>query len=206
MLISWNYAPNQRSLLPLLPAIWADLFTEAKNLISAAGKAFRTPGADQRVAATVMLAATAALVVIASAATWQGFAKFLPKLLESRNTLAENRRAFDWISRNTPPDSTFVAYQDTLLHLYTHRAAARLVLSSAPFYHRDADAILGRFKQVGEFGSAHGLTWVLATDQDYDTDLDEGRRMVLRKEIDTNSGLRREFSSHQGAVYAVAGP
>ena len=97
-------------------------------------------------------------------------------------------------------------YQDTLLYLYTHRSGARLVLSSAPFYHRDEDAIPGRFNQVPEFGSAHGLTWVLALDQDYDTDLDEGRRKVFRQEIDTNSGLHREFSSHHGAVYAVASP
>ena len=81
-----------------------------------------------------------------------------------------------------------------------------MVLSSAPFYHRDGDAILDRFKQVPEFGSAHGLTWVLATDQDYETDLDEGRRKILRREIDTDAGLHREFSSHHGAVYAMSSP
>ena len=80
------------------------------------------------------------------------------------------------------------------------------MLSSAPFYHRDVDAILGRFKKVPEFGSAYGLTWVFATDQDYDGDLDEGERTVIRQEIDANSGLHREYSWHHGAVYAVAGP
>jgi hypothetical protein len=205
MLIAWPFTPNERFLLPLAPLIWGGFLSEFVNLVSMARTAFRTTQVEQRMAGGVILAGAAAFVLYASAAVWRGYTRFLPDLLgEQRSALSENRRAFEWIARHTPPGAEFVAYQDTLLYLYAHRAGIRLILPSAPFYHNDKEAVMAQFLHVPEFGSAHGTTWVLATDQDYDTDLDADGRRIARREIDSDAGLRREFSSQQFAVYAMA--
>lgn len=206
MLIAWPFTPNERFLLPLAPLVWGGFLGEFVNLVSMTRAAFRTTDVGQRMAGAVILAGAAAFVLYASAAAWQGYTRFLPDLLEDqRSGLRENRRAFEWIARHTPPQAEFVAYQDTLLYLYAHRAGIRLILPSAAFYHNDQAAVMAQFLHVPEFGSAHGTTWVLATDRDYYTDLDADGRRIARREIDTDAGLRREFASQQFAVYAMAG-
>ncbi|MBK5291355.1 MAG: hypothetical protein JJE04_06750 [Acidobacteriia bacterium] len=206
MLICWNYGPHERFLLPLLPLVWAGFSTEFLNLIAMAVKAFRGPQMDQRIAATVICTGAGAFALLALAASWWGFSNFLPGLVEARrSSLAENRRAFEWISRNTPAGSKFVARQDTLLYLYAHRTGAPLVLSTAPFYHGDREAILRQFKNVAEFGRTHDLSHVFFTNEDYHLDLAPDEREAIRHEFDANPSLHREFSSPRGAVYTVVG-
>jgi 4-amino-4-deoxy-L-arabinose transferase-like glycosyltransferase len=207
MLICWPFTPNERFLLPLLPLIWGGFFTECANLISTARMALRVTEMDQRIAAGAILVCVAGFTLFASDAAWLGYTRFLPDMLEEhRSALRENRKAFEWIARNTPPQAEFLAYQDTLLYLYAQRRGIRMILPSAPFYHGDKEAILGQFNKFPEFGIAHGLKFVFATDLDYDTDLDADGCRTMRREVDSSGGLDREFSSPHDAVYAVARP
>ena len=144
--------------------------------------------------------------MLAVAASCWAFTSFLPGLVEARrSSLSENRAVFEWISRNTPAGAKFVAYQDTLLYLYTNRTGARMILPTAPFFHGDRQAILSRFKNVSEFGRAHDLSFVLLTNDDYHTDLAVDERESIRRDLDVDPALRREFSSPGGAVYRVMG-
>ena len=205
MLIGWNYGPNERFLLPLLPLVWAGFSEECGNLLAMAWRAWTSARMDQRVAAGLIFAAVAALVVVGSAATWRGFTAFLPQLMENRrNALAESRGAFQWIERNTPAEAAFVAYQDTLLYLYTNRTGARLVLSSTPFYHNDLNAAYAVFRDVAGFGRSHGLEYVYVTEQDYDTDMPADQRAYIRRGFAGNPAMVREFGTEREAVYGLA--
>ena len=200
LLLGHHFTADERLSLPVYPLILMGFWTEAKNL----AVALRTTWNRRKVAdRAVTVAAAAALAGLAGfgAATYAiGDAVFLPKLFTAcQKDLQTRLPAYDWIRGHTAPDSTFYAYDDPALYLYTGRRALGLPMPPGRVYEgnaeREADAFI---RAVPRQAREHSLDYLLVTTSDF---YREHRAGLLWEIARRDPGLRLEYAAAEVRVY-----
>ncbi len=159
------WPPEARSFVPLFPLLAAGLWCELSHLLGMLGAAWRR---RSRAPAIVMGGALAASAVVALFYLGLTLFRFLPETFTERRELqAAEREAYRWIARQLPAQARFLAYDDTLLYLYTGRSAVSVRVPTKLYYQEDGEALIRLHSQLDQFAGARGVTYVFATSEDY---------------------------------------
>jgi hypothetical protein len=159
------WPPEARSFVPLFPLLAAGLWCELSHLVGMLGAAWRRRSRAPAIVMGGALAASALVVLFYLGVT---LFRFLPETLTERRELrAAERQAYGWIAQQLPPQARFLAYDDTILYLYTGRPAISVRVPTKLYYQDDGEALIRLHSQLDEFTGARGVNYVLATAEDY---------------------------------------
>jgi len=115
----WNWEPT-RFVVPLIPFLYAALFFEIKLFASPLEKRAR----GTRVLRALAFSAIA-LFLMANVVTQARYAWSTHSATTPSPDWSARLRLFDWLERNTSPDSVFAALNDSQVYLYTQRRTVR---------------------------------------------------------------------------------
>lgn len=168
LLLVWNYPPNERFLVPVLPLLVAGAWTELGHLAGAVNSAWRRPERSQRASAAIVACLAATVVAAAAIRNLSGAWAKLPALaVQARAAAAGTRPVFDWISHNTPRKALFFADMDAIVYLHTGRHATAMRIPTRYFYNRDRSRILSEYAGLAGFARSRGLNYLLLTPADF---------------------------------------
>jgi hypothetical protein len=189
MVLLWNYALMDRLLMLFLPLFYAGLWTEVRHLAGLIAENLRPARqwAEKALAGALALS-LAALAALAARHYVVGYRPgLLRPALRSSELAREKAEAYAWISRNTPPQARFVAYQDVILYLHTGRQAMRpIVFSTEAFYSRSEKILQREMDHFDDVARHIGARYWLAAEDDFkmETGLDLiEHRVKLRKAL-----------------------
>lgn len=172
ILLVWNYPPNQRFVLPLLPFALAG--------VAAAVRPFAMP-------------ARAAILALAVGVNGYTLFHSVPQILDADAArMAQANGAAAWIERNTPGGSRFYAYDDALFYLRTGRQAIAPHLLNKSSHLDDRRPIVEFFRAIPDWSRARGLNYAFVTPGDFSRDLTD---LESREVLDSMARLPRVHSS-----------
>jgi hypothetical protein len=159
------WPPEARSFVPLFPLLAAGLWCELSHLVGMLKAAWHR---RSRAPAIVMGGAVAGSAVVVLFYLGVTLFRFLPETFTERRELqAAERQAYGWIAQQLPPQARFLAYDDTILYLYTGRPALSIRVPTKLYYQDDGESLIRLHSQLDEFAGARGVNYVLATTEDY---------------------------------------
>ncbi len=205
LLLIWDFPPNERFLIPVLPLLLLGLWTELSHLASIARSAWSRPERSQRAAAVVVAGVLVGFGALYAVRTTGALWNVLPALARQRREAArDSRPLYDWIARNTPASAALFADRDTTLYLNTGRHATAIRVPTRYFYNEDRATILDEFARLTEFAPARQLDYLLLTPTDFELGpLPEDQRRVAREALAHNPGFRTVFDSPAGAIVKI---
>lgn len=168
IMMFWNYPVSQRFFLPFLPLFAAGLWYEGRHILRAA---FATISASRSGADKIVAAALGLLIVAFGASvTWNCLTGMRSQFTEQSNNrgalLQEKLGAYQWILRNTSPETRVIAFEDTSVYLYTGRLAlCPIVFTTAEFY--DPTRMGHVVAHMTDVPRAIGAGYWLTADDDY---------------------------------------
>jgi hypothetical protein len=201
-LLFWNFSPDQRFIVPVLPILLAGFSAELMRLAGKLRAAFLGRATGQRMVAGAISLSLAALLSLAGARAYAGLFSVLPAFVaQHRETLAEDRMAYRWIAANTPPDAAVLAYMDPILYLYTGRKACRLVISPMLRYTGDHRALEGFLAGVAEFAHRQNLSYAMLTAEDLQAEVPDQERLAARRMFRADTHFMRVFEAGDVSVW-----
>jgi hypothetical protein len=205
LLLIWNYPPNERFLIPILPLLLIGVWTELSHLGHTIGSAWRRPEISQRVVAALIACIAGVSAAACGLRNLSGTWLALPALAgQSRAAAAEVRPVFEWISRNTPRDALFFADRDMILYLYTGRHATAIRIPTRHFYNRDQSRILSEYAGLAGFARARRLNYLLLTPADFELEpYPDKQRKAVREALARDPRVTTVFDSPAGTVVKV---
>jgi hypothetical protein len=185
----WNFSPNVRLMLPMLPLLAIGLYLEGGVLAQLIRRSLQGKDFGNRVAAYVILAGILAGCLYGIRQNTLFIARQIPALLQQgRELTARSREVFRWCRASLPPSAVVLASDDTLVYLYTGRKSVRPVPNSVAFYTNDHAGMLANFTHLDEVTRAFGITHILINPHDYETEFEpEDRQQVLKLLLDDTS-------------------
>jgi len=178
----WNFSPNVRLMLPMLPLLAIGLYLEAGVLAALIRRSLQGKDFGNRAAAYVFLAAIFSGCLYGIRQNGIFIAREIPALLQQgRQWTARSREVFRWCRATLPSSAVVLASDDTLVYLYTGRKSVRPVPNSVAFYTNDHAGMLANFTHLDEVARAFGITHILMSPGDYVTEFEpEDRQRILR--------------------------
>ncbi|MEK7405924.1 MAG: hypothetical protein AAB225_12520 [Acidobacteriota bacterium] len=203
LFLFWNFPPNERFLLPLYPLLLAALVEAWVEVSDWSRGGHWSPSAIRRAAVVLAPLPLAGLPGLAIGGICLGHAQ-LPGLYEARRqVLADHRKAYEWIRRNTPASANFIAFEDPNLYAYTGRRARRQPASAMTFYRlTDRQSILEPLAALPD-AAAGRYRYLLVSPTDYPDELLESERVWLRQRMEERFGSRAVFRSGEVRVYEL---
>jgi len=194
--IAWDFPPNYRFVLPLLPLIAPAVLSEFTHILIIMRKAWRKGPGDRVAVGFVSLLLTAWIFYMAGNIS-HGLFTYAPKVMNAHAEAREAQRlAVQWITANTPSDARILSYRDPLLFLETGRQGVSL---------RNPPNGLQRFtKEVLEQTTRFGVTYVLNTGSDFHMDAPTVTRPAMSKALSDKNRFQLVFESPGAMVYRVA--
>jgi hypothetical protein len=203
VLLVWDFTPDQRFLVPLLPLALAGLGCELGNLAGALRVAW-SGGRANRAAAAGVCALLGAGLLFAGRRTANAFGTALPEFMSRHRTAsAAALPVCRWIGANLPPDAKLLAYYDVLVYLHTGRRASRFVIPSGVFYREDRAALEAACRSATALAGAQGLTYALLTPGDPDIEIAGESRPAGERLLAANPAWRAIHREEGGAVYRI---
>ena len=177
----WNFSPNVRLILPIIPLVAAGAYLELKQFYRLTRDALKARGSN-RLAAYLLTAAF--LIGCGYAIRQNGLFIFrnIPALIEQARE--ENRRAgaaYQWMRAWLPSSSVVLASEDTLVYLNAGLASVSPVPDSVAFYRRDHARMLDNFTNFKKLGSFFGVTHILLAPGDFATLFDAEDQAEIRR-------------------------
>lgn len=184
--LAYPYDPG-RFLLPFTPFFFAGLWLEARHfgrLVT--GRLKQGCGWDQRLAAGILAIGGAVLgSVIAFNLGYKMPQKIHNLGVEHRVVLADEKGAFAWLEQHSAPSARVIAYEDSLVYLYTGRSAIRPIFTiSKGFYLTDPRIIrrdAGRLADVARH--IHASYW-MSTPYDYPLQTMADQKLLLARQAE----------------------
>jgi hypothetical protein len=201
-LLLWNYPPNARFLLPLLPLIGLAAWEEARGLITMVTATFRKPKIGERVVAVAAAGVLAAFSLYAVKQAWVSISEMPAFFADRRQTLEKVMPAYRWLEANAAPDSRVLAYADPAVYLYTGlsgislRVPPHIMVQGKPEREK-------YFAQLPEVAARHGIDYVLWTPDDYHFDSPEYSLPAWRGAIEDGNWTKPVFRSGEVVLYRV---
>lgn len=200
LLVVWHYPPDARFLLPVFPVLLAGLWTEMRELYST----FRR---HSRAASAIFAAACVLFLLYWCVAGWARFSAYFEDFRAMRARCYGP--AYQWIARDTPLDSAFLASEDALLYLYTGRQAVTPIVPMRYFYQRDGEGVVQLVKSRPAIARDHGLGYILDAPRDWWRELLPNPRAVSREAsrlLARSPEAERVYGAGGCSVYAVKTP
>jgi hypothetical protein len=202
LIVPWPFPPH-RFFLPFLPLVFGGLAVMARDIAAKAASEFRRSRQfETRATAAMLMLVMAALGVMAAA----NYVYAVPRQLigvmaAKRSLLAEKKQAYDWIRGHTPPQASFIAYDDVLLYLYSGRQAVRAIAcSTASFYRSDPAPALADAAHLGDVARQVNARYWLVSNDDFSAELDDDQYVLDRGERRILGRLPEVFRSGGGWV------
>jgi hypothetical protein len=203
----WNFSPNVRLMLPILPLLAMGLYLEGGVLAHLVRRSLQGKDFGNRAAAYVILAAIAGGCLYGIRQNTIFVARETPALLEQgREWTARSRNVFRWMNASLPSSAVVLASDDTLVYLYTGRKSVRPVPNSVAFYTNDHAGMLANFTHLDDVVRAFGITHILINPEDYATEFEpEDRQKILRLLLE-NPRNRTIYSADGFTVVEIEPP
>jgi len=200
--LAWNYPPNSRFLLPLLPLLAVAILEELGKFTALLKASFRKPGIADKAAAVLaglLLALTAGYAVERA---HYGIFRFLPDAYTIQSgALRVRLPAIDWIRKNTPPTARIVSNGDPMVFLRTGRQGHKFPVPPG-LYRRGDRAEFSRFyRRLPEIARAWGFEYVLLAPDDYMMDMPAMTVPSLRAVLEDRARFEPAFRKGDVAVY-----
>jgi len=190
MLIVWDFPPNERFLIPVFPLLAVGLCRAMDELLE-----------RRRPWASVAVAGIGLWWILCA---WKGTSQELPRIFQvERERQEPYRAAFAALVKSCPAGEPVLAYQDTLVYLYTGRTALRPIVASKGFYRNDPAALWGIFRNIDDYARQHGASCLLSTAGDYHTDAVISDHAAMESIFAQNPRLRIVFQSDAARIYRV---
>jgi hypothetical protein len=203
-LVAWNYAPDQRFLVPVFPVLLAGFATELLRLAARLRAAFVERAVGQLMVAGAVALALAGLLWLVGMGAYRGLFFVLPRFVaERREMLAGQRAAYQWIAARTPADAAVLAYLDPILYLYTGRKACRLVVPPALVYSGDRPALERFFSGVADFAREQRLTYAVIAPDDLSAELPDQDRRTAYRMFRANPRLKQVYEAGRVSVCRI---
>lgn len=184
MLLPWNFSPNERFLLPLLPLLLRGIWECGEAVARAMLGLWRRAGVADRVVSGAVLGGMAAAGCFWAAGTAESLTGYFPSILaQQRERGRIQQNALDWARTRLPQDAIAVAYQESRFALFTGRHAIGMPLPPQLGYARKPDPVQAYFSQVKETARRHGARYLYMTPWDYELDLRDGERIAWSRRI-----------------------
>lgn len=203
MLVVWHWPPNERYLIPLLPAILLGFYREVVHLTKLCWQNLHGAVLQKAVASVLLVCALSSCI----ASGWgnlQGTLSTLPSIYQEFEKNSNSRTdGYKWIRANTSPDAQFLSYDDPLLYLYTGRRGYAMPILYWLTYGGTLKRFDAYFKTADLFMTEHGLDYVFYTISDFRRDLTiDGQRAFL-KEMANTENFSQEFQSPGSSVFRL---
>ncbi len=206
LLLIWNFTPDQRFLIPLLPIALAGLACEFENLAGVLRASWQAGPANRAVAAGAGALLVAGLL-FAGLRTADAFRTALPEFMNRhRKTSAAALSVYHWIDVSLPRDAALLAYFDPLVYLRTRRRASRFFIPSHVFYREDRAALAEACRSASDLARARGLTYALLTPGDPDIEIAGESRPAGERLLAANPDWKLVHQEPAGAVYQIKKP
>ena len=182
----WNFSPSVRLMLPIFPLLAIGLYLEGGVLAALIRRSLRGRDFGNRAAAYVILAGILMGCLFGIRQNAIFIAREIPALLQQgREQTARSREVFRWCRTSLPASAVVLASDDTLVYLYTGRKSVRPVPNSVAFYTNDHAEMLANFTHLNEVTRAFGITHILISPGDYETEFEPAdRQQILRLLVD----------------------
>jgi hypothetical protein len=199
--VAWDFPPNYRFVLPLLPLIAVAVLTEFSHLLEIVSKAWRKGTGDKAVACVAGILIAAWLGYMVNHIGF-GLMTFVPSVMTAHAQIREGQRsAVKWIAENTPADARILSYRDPMLFLETRRQGVSL--RNPPNVFKNSDGQEYFQKEVLEQVSRFGITYVLNSATDFHMDAPERMRPAMSKVLSDASRFKPVFKGDGASVYQV---
>jgi hypothetical protein len=170
-LLVWQYPPNERFLIPIVPVIVFGAQAELRHLLRMLVTVWRSADRGQRVAAAIIASAAAMVTLWAGAMVAVGNLVLLPSIAERYHRQFESsRKAYLWMKQNLAPGERVLTYYDAPVFLYSGLQAVRPRNFPKEFYRHDRAPIIQAFRELPATARRHGIGYALLTDADFDLD------------------------------------
>jgi hypothetical protein len=207
VLLPWNFSPNERFLLPLLPLLLAGLFTSMREIVGSMMALFRKPGVANQAFAAVALAAVGSSGLYWLSAQLEAAHGYLPALLQrERERRALELPAYAWVRANLPAGAAAIAYQESRFYLFTGRRAIGMPLPSRLGYSHDRPAIAAYFAGAAETARANGVRYLYVTPWDFELDLGGPERNSRVDALRNDPAWREIYSANGFSVFELRSP
>ena len=200
ILLPWNFSPNERFLLPVLPLLLAGIVEAMRGMATAMFALWSKGGGANRGFAACALAGLGVAGLGWGMAQWRAITGYFPALLEQQRMRPD---AYSWTRNNLPGDAVVLAYQESRLALHTGRHAIGMPLPSRLGYEGDRKRIAAYFDTATEVARREGARYLYVTPQDFELDLDPAERAAWRKRIETGGEWRLLHRSGEVSVHEV---
>lgn len=188
-LLCWNYLPNERFMLPLLPLIAAGMFSLVCDFQPRSRKAVYASGA---------------LVITIIGLSVAATASYIPAFLQGRQATRDRLAGtFRWIATSLPSDAQLVAYPDVDLYLFTDRRACRIVPLPRDYYRGERALAEARLLNLTTFARTHGTAHLLWDAADYTGDGILGDAATREALLKRNWDLTLEHLQGETRVYRM---
>jgi hypothetical protein len=200
-LLAWNFPPTARLLLPVLVLLLAGVGTEIANALHVLRSVQPARGLSYA-AALVTLGLCGPLLFYWSVSSFGVLFRSLPDQIEENRRIAAGKRgAYEWIAAHTPAAAGILANDDELLHLYTGRRAASLILPPVLTYRADEQALQNELRSFPSYARALRLDYVMVTSSDLIRENLERFRPLLTETMSRAPGFARVYHSSVADIY-----
>jgi hypothetical protein len=201
MLVLWHFPPTERFVLPLFPLLAAGLVAELEHLAQMFRAGFKHVDIGQRAVAAILAFGFAAIVCGAL-----GLQLFLSlrglhgQAADARSELAEMRKTYAWIDRNTSISAPILSNDDPLLYLYTGHEGNTAPLLSRWWYAEDHEKFVDFFRRVAPYCRSRGIKYVLSTKSDMSRWTGDEDTAAVQQAMRENPDLEKLYEAPDGAV------
>lgn len=204
ILLPWNFSPNERFLLPLLPLLLAGAFHSARSIAGAMTALWRKSGAANRIFAGFVLSGLAIGGLCWMRAQLDATFSYFPALFErERARRAEEAPALAWVRAHLPADAVAIAYQESRFYLFSGRRAIGMPLPSRIGYGGDRKAIRAYFDDAATAARANGARFLYVTPWDFELDLDGKERAERASALGRDPAWREIYSAGGFGVWEL---
>jgi hypothetical protein len=193
LLLIWNYPPDPRFVLPVVPLLMAGFLTELAALYGILQQARTSRKKDERVFARIVTPVLAGAACLALYTNLDGAFFHLPaENASQRERVRRAQAAYDWVKREAPVQARFYAIYDPLFYLYTGRQAMRLPVPAHYAYQDDPAALKKLAYPVRDFAAQRGLDYVFLSRREPQSLLkDEEREELWRLALQNGAAFQR---------------
>ncbi len=206
LLLVWQYPPNERFLIPLLPLIAFGAMTELRHVAELVRAVWRSGLTGQRVAAGLFALLLVTVGLWAGSMVAAGHTMLLPGVAARYHRQSDsNRQVYRWINQNLPRGETFLTYYDAPAFLYTGHAAIRPPNFPKQYYRQDKQAVRRALAALPEFARRRDIHYLLLSEVNPDLD-PFVKEIAGGRTLASDPAYRLRFQPPRAAIYEIAAP
>ena len=202
LILVWNFTPNERLALPLLPLLAGGAMEAGRRVARDARGFLKRPAAGQKAAGAALMVVMGATVAAVAWMSIEGVARQMTPIAErERARKAQMAPAVEWARREMAAGEAILAYQEGRTAFQTGHQTMGMPLPTAIGYGGDRGRVMEYFLGWREVMRAHGIRYVLLTPWDFELDLKPEQIERYRRSVLEDEGARVVYES--GGVYVV---